>query len=813
MMARRVLVLAYLLLAVAPLQSVSGQEGGVAEAEKIDLDEVLDTLADAEVAERGEEEGDSSTPAEVAGDTDEGELAEGDEDEDEDVPDVFEETEDAAEDAAAAAVDEVKSESAGGSGSGSGGFFKPGLFKKRAKTGNSLCSWSWKKQRCEPVDLCQYKYQFLDATIGESCRLADQKLTRKVFESPDVQVKPAVALTGAAGLFAADLVAIRYTNWLERFPLLFNVVQGFVLLLSGDTLFQVLEQGWQKVVGLKFWRMIRSGAIGALNNGLVHYSYYKWIDGRFPYDKFSEKTFGPKDGAKSKLAVGFTKWAIEWPTIGVYKIVSMYILTAVLSGDMKGLGARLQDSFFLTWLRSLQVWPIYDMILYAYVPTAHRPLFNSFMSIAWGGYLSHVPSDRAPYPAMHTRRQVQENAGFGMDENAKPSDIGVSGATAGKAAGLGGVAKKGLGGVQTRRGLRDITNNKESVAEGAGKGGKKPGARVASASVGSADTGTAAPAAPGNSSAPAVALSSSATMTAAAPAPPAAVASESATTTASRPIRTATRKPTDIDERDADEPLAVTEYVEDLYMFLREREVATKVDRRYMEAQPNVNERMRSILIDWLVEVHLKFKLVPDTLYLTVYLIDKYLEVEKVTRQNLQLVGVTAMLLASKYEEIYPPQIRDLVFITDRAYNRDQILEMESTMANALEFRLTVPTIYCFLLRYLKAAHADKKIVQLSCYVAERMLQEVTMLDYLPSVVACCAIYVARKNMGRTCWSPTLEKYTKYQVEQLMPCLTEISRVLNQEGGDLEAVKKKFSSSKFGSVASMKVNVLPDDSP
>lgn len=74
----------------------------------------------------------------------------------------------------------------------------------------------------------------------------------------------------------------------------------------------------------------------------------------------------------------------------------------------------------------------------------------------------------------------------------------------------------------------------------------------------------------------------------------------------------------------------------------------------------------------------------------------------QVSRQNLQLVGVTAMLLASKYEEIYPPCIRDLVFITDRAYNREQILEMESTMANALQFRLTVPTIYCFLLRYLK---------------------------------------------------------------------------------------------------------------
>lgn len=75
-----------------------------------------------------------------------------------------------------------------------------------------------------------------------------------------------------------------------------------------------------KQVGLRFGRMIRSGLIGALNNGLVHYSYYKWIDRRFPYDKFSEKRWGPADGARSKLAIGFTKWAIEWPTIGLYKV-------------------------------------------------------------------------------------------------------------------------------------------------------------------------------------------------------------------------------------------------------------------------------------------------------------------------------------------------------------------------------------------------------------------------------------------------------------------------------------------------------------
>lgn len=81
----------------------------------------------------------------------------------------------------------------------------------------------------------------MDATIGESCRLADYKVTRKAFETSDVQVKPAVALSGAAGLFAADLVAIRYTNWLERFPLLFNVAQVCVRLRLR---LRLAEKGW-----------------------------------------------------------------------------------------------------------------------------------------------------------------------------------------------------------------------------------------------------------------------------------------------------------------------------------------------------------------------------------------------------------------------------------------------------------------------------------------------------------------------------------------------------------------------------------------
>ena len=76
-----------------------------------------------------------------------------------------------------------------------------------------------------------------------------------------------------------------------------------------------------------------------------------------------------------------------------------------------------------------------------------------------------------------------------------------------------------------------------------------------------------------------------------------------------------------------------------------------------IKKQTEINGKMRAILVDWLVEVHLKFKLVPETLYLTVWLIDKYLEKEQVTRSALQLLGVTAMLVASKYEEIYAPEV------------------------------------------------------------------------------------------------------------------------------------------------------------
>ncbi|XP_028110389.1 G2/mitotic-specific cyclin-2-like [Camellia sinensis] len=112
----------------------------------------------------------------------------------------------------------------------------------------------------------------------------------------------------------------------------------------------------------------------------------------------------------------------------------------------------------------------------------------------------------------------------------------------------------------------------------------------------------------------------------------------------------------DIDAADVDNELAFVEYVEDIYKFYKLTEGESRV-HDYMDSQPEINSKMRSILIDWLTEVHRKFELIPETLYLTTNIVDRYLSMNVVPRRELQLVNISSMLIACKYEEIWAPEI------------------------------------------------------------------------------------------------------------------------------------------------------------
>ena len=168
-------------------------------------------------------------------------------------------------------------------------------------------------------------------------------------------------------------------------------------------------------------------------------------------------------------------------------------------------------------------------------------------------------------------------------------------------------------------------------------------------------------------------------------------------------------------------------------------------------------------------------------------------------------VGVTAMLIASKYEEIWAPEVRDFVYISDKAYTREQILNMEKVMLNTLRFNLTVPTPFNFLSRFLKAAgvNGNKEISTFATYLVELSLPEYAMLKYSHSMTAAAAVYVANKAFQQSqAYSHALRKHSGFDEISIRPCAQALC-VLNKkaEKASLVAVYKKYSHAKYHEVS------------
>ena len=167
-----------------------------------------------------------------------------------------------------------------------------------------------------------------------------------------------------------------------------------------------------------------------------------------------------------------------------------------------------------------------------------------------------------------------------------------------------------------------------------------------------------------------------------------------------------------------------------------------------MEKQTDITATMRAILIDWLVDVHYKFKLLPDTLYLTVNLLDRFLCKKLVPRARLQLAGITALLISCKYEEIMCPEVADFVDISAGGFNKEEILRMERVVLATLDFNVTVATPLPFIKRYLKCGKCDSQATFMTHYFAELALLEYESLNYTPSMIAASCIYLANKISG-----------------------------------------------------------------
>merc|ERR1712212_1177942 len=218
----------------------------------------------------------------------------------------------------------------------------------------------------------------------------------------------------------------------------------------------------------------------------------------------------------------------------------------------------------------------------------------------------------------------------------------------------------------------------------------------------------------------------------------------------------------DIDVEDQDNPQLCAEYALDTYVYLKQLESRGAVPSGYLAGCPT-NEKMRSVLIDWLVEVQIQFKLLQETLFLTVDTIDRFLALEGKTlhRSKLQLVGVAAMFLVSKIEEVYAPAVSDFVYITDNAYDEAEIRQMELRIIRAFNFDLCQPIALNFLRRYSKAGDVDVLQHSLAKYTLEVCLLDYNLVSTPGSLLAaaslCLSLLLLDPSQSlETVWNQTL---------------------------------------------------------
>ncbi|XP_040262996.1 G2/mitotic-specific cyclin-B1-like [Bufo bufo] len=262
----------------------------------------------------------------------------------------------------------------------------------------------------------------------------------------------------------------------------------------------------------------------------------------------------------------------------------------------------------------------------------------------------------------------------------------------------------------------------------------------------------------------------------------------------------------DVDADDDGNPMLCSEYVKDIYSYLRSLEDAQSVRPKFLQGQ-EVTGNMRAILVDWLVQVQMKFRLLQETIFMTVGIIDRFLQENPVPKNQLQLVGVTAMFLAAKYEEMYPPEIGDFTFVTDHTYTKVQIREMEMNILRALKFAIGRPLPLHFLRRTSKIGEVTAEQHSLAKYLMELVMVDYEMVHYPPSQIAAAASCLSLKVFNAGEWTPTLQHYTAYSEEALLPVMQHMAKNVVKVNRGLTkhmTVKNKYSSSK-----QMKISSVP----
>ncbi|CAI7590262.1 hypothetical protein PCG10_006306 [Penicillium crustosum] len=252
----------------------------------------------------------------------------------------------------------------------------------------------------------------------------------------------------------------------------------------------------------------------------------------------------------------------------------------------------------------------------------------------------------------------------------------------------------------------------------------------------------------------------------------------------------------DIDEELLDTTM-VAEYGDEIFLHLRKKEIEMLPVPDYMARQSELQWSMRSVLMDWLVQVHQRFNLLPETLFLTVNYIDRFLSYKVVSMGKLQLVGATAIFIAAKFEEITAPSVQEIVYMVDSGYSVDEILKAERFMLTILDFDLGWPGPMSFLRRISKADEYDLETRTVAKYFLELAIMDERFVCTPPSFIAAGAHCLSRLLLNKGNWTPAHALYSGYLYSQLIPVLSTLMECCENPRRHHAAIFEKYADRRF----------------
>jgi len=257
------------------------------------------------------------------------------------------------------------------------------------------------------------------------------------------------------------------------------------------------------------------------------------------------------------------------------------------------------------------------------------------------------------------------------------------------------------------------------------------------------------------------------------------------------------------------------EYSREAYEYLKDHEKAYVIPQDYLDTGA-ITVNMRMILIDWLTQVQHHLKITQESLYLTVSILDTILHRRDVDADKLQLLGITAMLLATKLEEYYPAEVGKLLHLTENSYTREEVVNMERVLIQILNFKVYIPSPQVFLLRYARAAlrSMDDLFYDTCNYIMDTHLLLAShscvpaSQSAAASVLLSSLLYYVSANDNtdvnlspsvETIWTPTLVHYSSYSHTDLLQISLEmVNQMIHTSAEDFKfrgAVTKYTSQS------------------